>query len=118
MRDSLVSAFTIIALAISGLAWANTWEIDPAHTTAQFADRHLMISTVRWDFGKVQGVAIIDEQDLSRSSVEATIDAASINTRNEKRDEQLRNADFLDVEKYPTITFKSKKVEQVGEGQF
>lgn len=118
MRYSLVSAVIIVALEISGLAWANTWEIDPAHTTAQFAVRHLMISTVRGDFGKVHGIAIIDEQDLSRSSVEATIDAASINTRNEKRDEHLRNADFLDVEQYPTITFKSKKVEKVGEGKF
>lgn len=114
----LVSAVAVITWGISAFAWAETWEIDPAHTSAHFAVRHLMVSTVRGDFGKVSGTATIDEQDLTKSSVEATIDAASINTRNEKRDAHLRNADFLDVEKYPTITFKSKKVEKVGDSQF
>jgi polyisoprenoid-binding protein YceI len=113
----------IFTLAVTTLLWpafgrATTWEIDPAHTSAHFAIRHLMISTVRGDFGKVAGVVNLDENDLTKSSVEATIDAASINTRVADRDKQLRGPDFLDVEKYPTITFKSKKVEQAGDSQF
>jgi polyisoprenoid-binding protein YceI len=77
-----------------------------------------MISTVRGDFGKVSGTARIDPQDITKSSVEATIEAASINTRNEKRDAHLRNADFLDVEKYPTITFTSKRVEKLSDTRY
>jgi polyisoprenoid-binding protein YceI len=120
VRRLRVGILTVVMiLGVRGVSWAaETWEIDPAHTSVQFAVRHLMISTVRGGFDKVSGTAIIDTHDLTKSSVEVTIDAASINTRNEKRDAHLRNADFLDVEKYPTITFKSQRVEKVGDSRF
>src|SRR5512140_2259780 len=97
------------------LAWAGTaaggeslWKIDPSHSSVQFAVRHLMLSTVRGDFGKVQGLAHIDDENIDKSSIEAVIDATSINTRDERRDSHVKDTDFLDVAKYPTITFKSK----------
>jgi polyisoprenoid-binding protein YceI len=87
------------------------YEIDPSHSSATFKVRHLMVSNVRGELGAVTGRVVIDEADLSRSSVEAIIDARGINTRDEKRDAHLRSPDFLDVEKYPTVTFRSKRVE-------
>jgi polyisoprenoid-binding protein YceI len=98
------------------LAEPAVWKIDPSHTHSTFTIRHLVISNVRGEFRSTTGAVKIDEQDPSRSSVEAVIDAASIHTREEKRDAHLRSADFFDVEKYPTITFRSSKVEKVGEG--
>jgi polyisoprenoid-binding protein YceI len=95
---------------------ADTYEIDPAHTSVQFSVRHMMISNVRGEFTKVAGKATGDVANPAAATVEATIDAASIDTRNEKRDEHLRSPDFLDVAKFPTITFKSTKVEKAGEG--
>jgi polyisoprenoid-binding protein YceI len=118
MRRVLVSVLTITALGIPVLGQAETWDIDPAHTSAQFAVRHMMVSTVRGEFGKVNGTVALDKQDLAKSSVEATIDTASINTRVSKRDDHLKSSDFFDVTTYPTITFKSKKIEAVGEGKF
>ncbi len=116
VHRSVIYLVTVIVLSLPLCVWAaEVWEIDPAHTSVQFAVRHLMISTVRGAFGKVSGTARIDTQDITKSSVEATIDAASINTNNEKRDAHLRNADFLDVEKHPTITFTSKRVERVSD---
>jgi polyisoprenoid-binding protein YceI len=116
MRRAILSAVLFAALASPVVA--STWEIDPAHTNVQFAVRHLMVSTVRGNFTKVAGTAQVDESDVAGSSVQATIDAASIDTRNEKRDGHLRSPDFLDVAKFPTITFQSKKVERVGAGKF
>lgn len=118
MYRFIVSAIAVITLMLPTLGRASTWDIDPAHTSAQFAVRHLMVSTVRGEFGKVSGVVNLDEKDLSKSSVEASIDATSLKTRVEKRDEHLKSPDFLDVAKYPTITFKSKKVEKAGDGKF
>ncbi|HJY81651.1 MAG TPA: YceI family protein, partial [Candidatus Binatia bacterium] len=86
--------------------------------SAQFAVRHLMVSTVRGEFSKVSGTVNLDEQDPTKSSIEATIDTASINTRVEKRDQHLKSPDFLDVAKYPTIAFKSKKIEKVSDTNF
>lgn len=103
-----------IALAAPALA-QSTWEVDPAHSTIGFGIRHMMISTVRGTFPKFTATAVVDEKDPTRAVVEASIDAASIDTANAKRDEHLRSADFLDVERYPTITFKSTKVEPAGE---
>jgi polyisoprenoid-binding protein YceI len=97
---------------------AATWDLDPAHTSVQFSVRHLMVSTVRGAFGKVAGTVAVDEQDLTRSKIQATIDAASIDTRIEKRDAHLKSPDFLDVAKYPTITFVSKKIERVAPDHF
>lgn len=99
------------------LAEASTWNIDPMHSRASFTVRHLVISNVRGEFQKVSGAAKLDEKDLARSSVEATIDAASVNTSVEKRDEDLRSPNFLDTAKYPTITFRSTKIEHAGKGK-
>jgi polyisoprenoid-binding protein YceI len=89
------------------------WQIDPAHSAAHFSVRHLMISNVRGEFTKLSGSAVLDQADPSKSTVEVTIQTASINTREPQRDEHLRSADFLDVANHPTITFKSKRNEAV-----
>lgn len=95
-----------------------TWQIDPAHTEIEFSVRHLMISTVRGRFGNVTGTITIDEADLASSSVEAEIETASIDTREERRDAHLRSADFFDVEKYPAMTFRSTNIEPAGKDRF
>jgi len=97
---------------------AATFQIDPAHTSAEFAVRHLMVSKVRGQLGKVTGTVDVDEADPTKSSVEATIDVTGINTREPKRDEHLKSPDFFDVTKYPTITFKSKKITKLADGRF
>jgi polyisoprenoid-binding protein YceI len=108
----------VVAWAVPALTVASTWEIDSAHTSAQFAVKHLVISTVRGQLGKVTGTVHLDESDIAKSSVQASIDAAAINTREPKRDQDLRGPDFLDVAKYPTITFTSKKVEKVSDDTY
>ena len=113
MRRTIVVALAGIALMVPGLSRAATWKSDSAHASVQFAVRHLMVATVRGTFDKFDVTAIIDENDISRSSVEATIEVASINTRNQKRDDHLRGSDFFDVAQHPTITFKSKAVEKI-----
>jgi polyisoprenoid-binding protein YceI len=118
MRRFVFTVLTILALRATALGDTSVWEIDPVHTSAQFAVRHLMVSTVRGEFGKTTGTLTLDEQDPTKSTIEATIDATSINTRIAKRDDHLKSPDFFDVAKYPTITFKSKKIEAVGEGKF
>ena len=96
---------------------AATYSIDPAHTTAGFGVKHLMVSTAHGQFNKVAGTVKIDDADLTRSSIDVTIEAASIDTRDAKRDEHLKSADFFDVAKYPTITFKSTKIEKADGGK-
>lgn len=107
----------LAALAAPALAQP-TWEIDPAHSSIQFGVRHLMISTVRGKFPKFTATAVGDEKEPTRSIVEASIDVASIDTGEPKRDEHLKTPDFFDVAKYPTITFKSTKVEAAGDRRF
>ena len=109
-----VVALTLLA-PVAGRA-ADTYEIDAAHSSVQFSVRHMMISNVRGEFTKLSGKAVGDVANPTAAIVEATIEAASIDTRNEKRDEHLRSPDFLDVAKFPTITFKSTKVEKAGDG--
>lgn len=82
-----------------------TWNFDPAHTTAEFKVRHMMITNVKGQFRPVTGVVTLDEDDITRSRVEASIDAASIDTREPDRDTHLKSADFFDVEKFPTFKF-------------
>src|ERR1700730_230119 len=94
------------------------WQIDPAHSAAHFSVRHLMISNVRGEFTNISGSALIDPADLSNSSVEVTIQAASLSTREPQRDEHLRSADFFDVAKYPALTFRSKRIESLGAEYF
>jgi polyisoprenoid-binding protein YceI len=93
------------------------YKIDPAHSTAQFVVRHMMITNVRGGFSKIQGTVVYDPQDHATSNVDVTIDASTINTQEPDRDKHLKSADFLDVEKYPTITFRSKKITGNGDGQ-
>ncbi|HWR15015.1 MAG TPA: YceI family protein [Terriglobales bacterium] len=89
---------------------ATTWNIDPVHSVAEFKVKHMMISNVKGQFTGVSGVLKLDEADITRSSIEASIDAASINTREPQRDAHLKSTDFFDVEKFPTLTFKSTRV--------
>src|SRR5215475_5493745 len=105
------------AMALQASAATTTWKIDPAHTAAQFAVKHMMISTVRGEFKGVTGTVIWDDQDVTKSTVDVTIDAKTVNTGEEQRDQDLRSANFFEVEKYPTLTFKSKKVESAGAGK-
>ncbi len=95
----------------------STWKIDPAHSVAEFKVKHMMISNVKGQFAKVKGVLSLDEADITRSSVEAEIEATSINTGDGQRDTHLKSADFLHVEQYPTLTFKSTGITQTGTGE-
>jgi len=90
------------------------WEIDPAHSSASFSVRHMMIAKVHGGFTKLSGSLHLDRANPSKSTVEAVIDASSVDTREAKRDEHLRSADFFDVQKFPSITFKSKSFRQDG----
>jgi polyisoprenoid-binding protein YceI len=103
------------ALSVSSFALASTWDIDTGHASANFAVKHLMISTVNGTLGDVTGKVEVDDKDVTKSKIEATIDVKGINTKQAKRDEHLRSKDFFDVEKFPTMTFKSTKIEK-GEG--
>ena len=93
----------------------STWNIDPVHTMAEFKVRHMMITNVKGHFTGVTGMLTLDEQDVTKSHVEASIDAATINTREADRDTHLKSADFLDVEKFPTLTFTSTRVTRTGQ---
>lgn len=106
MKRLLFPVTLVGLLLMAGSAFAG-WELDPAHTGIHFKVRHLMVSSVRGDFEKFSGKVEYDEKNPLKSTADITIDAASINTRNAKRDEHLKSPDFLDVAKYPTITFKS-----------
>ena len=86
------------------------WQFDAGHTHIGFTGRHLMVATVRGEFEKFSGTVEFDEHDLTRSKAEIQIEAASVNTHNVQRDEHFRSADFFDVEHFPSITFKSKRV--------
>lgn len=114
MKNIITSISTIIALALPTFAFAATWTIDPDHSNVGFKVRHLMVSNVKGSFEKHTGVVDINENDITKSKVEVSIDTASINTNVQKRDEHLRSADFFDVAKYPTMTFVSKKVAKAG----
>jgi polyisoprenoid-binding protein YceI len=114
---AVIVASLAAALSVPAVAGASTWQVDPNHSSAQFAVRHLGLSTVRGAFTKVTGKADLDDKDVTKSSVEVTIDANSVDTRVPNRDNDLRSDHFFDVAKYPTITFKSKKVEQVAPGK-
>ena len=103
--------------AISPQPTTSTWNIDPVHTTAEFKVRHMMISNVKGRFTGVTGVLTLDEEDLLGSHVETSIDAASINTHEADRDTHLKSADFLDVEKFPKLTFASTSIARTEDGE-
>ena len=121
MGRLLSRAFYFSALAailsLPAAAATSTWQIDPAHTAAQFAVKHMMISTVRGEFKGVTGAVVWDDADITKSSVNVTIDAATVNTGEPKREADLRSDHFFEVAKYPTITFKSTRVEPAGAGK-
>ena len=94
-----------------------TWSIDPVHTTAEFKVKHMMITNVTGQFSAVTGVLKIDEEDVTNSHVEATIDVSSINTRNADRDTHLKSADFFDVDQFPTLSFVSTEITRKVEGE-
>ena len=93
-----------------------TYKIDPAHSSAHFIVRHMMITNVRGGFTSVQGTVVYDPEDLSGSSIDVVIDVNSLNTSDASRDGHLKSADFLDVEQYPTIIFESKTITQEADG--
>ena len=99
----LFTAFTLTAAE---------YDIDKSHSRVGFSVKHMVISTVRGDFNEYSGIVLFDENDVSKSKVEGTVQVASINTDNEQRDNHLKNADFFDVENYPVIKFVSTKVTQ------
>ena len=102
----------------STTAAATTWAIDPAHSVVELAVKHMMFSTVKGRFANVAGTIVLDEANLGASSVTAEIDAASIDTGEPQRDGHLRSADFLDVDNFPTITFRSTGVVPQGRSRF
>jgi polyisoprenoid-binding protein YceI len=107
-----------LVIAAHGLfGQAVNWKIDPLHSSAQFSVRHMMISTVRGQFGGVKGNIVYDPKNPTVATVEATIDCSTVNTGEAKRDADLKGAEFFDVKKYPVMTFKSKRVEVAGEGK-
>ena len=109
---------TAAALSLcGGVTFAEQWQIDKAHSAAQFAVRHLMVSTVRGHFGKLTGSVDYDPKNLAAAKLQAEVDVASINTREPKRDADLQGPDFFDAAKFPTITFKSTKIESVEQGR-
>jgi len=112
-----VSCCKTTATLVQPQATTTTWNIDPAHTVAEFKVKHMMIANVKGHFSGVSGVLIRDESDPANDRVEATIDAASLETRNEQRDGHLKSADFFHVEKFPTLHFKSTGITVVGGGE-
>jgi polyisoprenoid-binding protein YceI len=107
MRN-VITALTLLAFPLS--AQASDWVFDPAHTSAQFAVKHMMVSTVRGAFSKVTGSVHLDDSDVTKSSIEATIPVDTVDTREPKRDAHLKSPDFFDVAKFSTMTFKSTKI--------
>ena len=112
-----VTAGLVAVLSMPAGAATSEWKIDSAHSSAQFSVRHMAISTVRGAFSKVTGTIVLDDQDITKSTVNVTIDVSTVDTREAGRDNDLRSDKFFDVAHFPTMTFKSKKVEQVSTGK-
>jgi polyisoprenoid-binding protein YceI len=103
------------AMALQATAATTTWQIDPAHTAASFAVKHLMISTVRGEFKGVTGTVVWDDKDVTKSAVDVTIDAKTVNTGEPNRDKDLRSDKFFDTEKFPTASFKILTCKKTGD---
>jgi polyisoprenoid-binding protein YceI len=99
---------------LSAQAQTSTWSIDPAHSSINFEIRHMGVSNVHGSINNVKGTVVYDEKDITKSSVQATADTSSVNTNNEKRDQDLKSPKFFDTEKYPQLTFKSTSLSNAG----
>ena len=115
-RIALTAGLAAVLSLPAGAA-TSEWKIDPQHTSAQFSVRHMAISTVRGAFSKVTGAILLDDSDITKSTVDVTIDVSTVDTREPDRDKDLRSDKFFDVAHYPSITFKSKRVQQVSTGK-
>ena len=116
MKKFLIAAALSAMLSAATHAQSTAWQLDPAHCNAQFSVRHLGISNVQGEFTKVTGTVNLDDQDISKSTVTASIDVSSLDTRVQHRDDDLKSDHFFDVAKYPSITFQSSKIVSSGEG--
>jgi polyisoprenoid-binding protein YceI len=116
ISQSLIAIALTAALPV--VSHAETWDIDPAHTNVEFKVRHMMISNVKGQFEKSAGTVTVDGNNTASARIDVTIDATSINTRVAMRDNDLKSPNFLDVAKYPTITFKSTKIEPAGDNKW
>jgi len=105
-----------MATASTVVPQTTTWKVDPSHSVAEFKVRHMMVSNVKGHFSGIAGSVTIDESDIARSRAEATIEVASIDTREPQRDTHLKSQDFLHAEKFPTLTFKSTGIARKGAG--
>jgi len=115
-RSAALAAALVVAMPLFGHAQTTSWTIDPAHSSTAFAIRHMGVSTVHGSFYKVAGTVNWDDKDVTKSSVDATIDATTVSTGVEARDNHLKSPDFFDVAKFPTFTFKSTSVAKTGDG--
>ena len=121
MRQSALALAAVVALAVPALAQApaaNTWAIDPGHSAARFSVKHMMVSTVRGTLGKVTGTIEYDGKTVDSIKADVTIDLSAIDTDNDSRDKDLKSDSFFDIAKYPTVKFKSKRVQAGGQGKF
>ncbi len=114
MKRMFVAIIALVTLVLPAIASASTWTIDPDHSYVGFKVRHLMVSNVKGNFTTFNGTVDLDDKDVTKSKVAVNIDTNSIDTNVQKRDDHLRSADFLDVAKYPAMTFASKKIVQNG----
>ena len=117
MKRRILSVLAVAVFTAAAWSQASEWQIDPAHTTAGFTVRHMGISNVHGRFVKTSGSATIDDSDITKSSVTATMDVNSIDTGNENRDNDLKSPNYFDAAQFPQITFKSKSVSKNGEGK-
>jgi polyisoprenoid-binding protein YceI len=113
-KFSVLAAMAVSMVCVGAYAQTSTWTIDSAHSSAQFQIRHLGVSNVRGSITGVKGTVIFNDKDITKSSVTATLDTATVNTSNDARDKHLKSPDFFDAEKNPTITFKSTGVTNAG----
>ena len=110
-------ALALAATAVAPVAYAeDVYTIDPVHSSVEYKVKHMMVSDVKGSFETFSGTITFDPANIEKSSVEVTIESASVSTNNERRDGHLKSPDFFDVEKFPTITFKSKKITKKGDG--